>query len=32
MLSHILVGSNYPEESKVFYDAVIGVLGFPAAT
>ncbi|WP_230293372.1 VOC family protein [Croceicoccus sp. Ery5] len=27
MLSHVLVGSNDLERSKIFYDAVLGVLG-----
>ncbi len=27
MFSHIMIGANDIEESKVFYDAVLGVLG-----
>ena len=28
MFSHIMVGANDVEESKVFYDAVLGTLGY----
>jgi len=30
MFNHIMVGSNDIERSKLFYDAVLGVLGAPA--
>lgn len=30
MFSHIMIGSNDPARSKVFYDAVLGALGVPA--
>ena len=29
MFSHIMVGANNIEESKTFYDNVLGVLGAP---
>jgi catechol 2,3-dioxygenase-like lactoylglutathione lyase family enzyme len=29
MFSHIMVGTNDPERSKAFYDAVLGTLGVP---
>lgn len=28
MFSHIMVGANDVQESKVFYDAILGVLGY----
>ena len=28
MFSHIMVGANDIEESKVFYDAVLGAIGY----
>jgi len=30
MFSHVVVGANDLEESKAFYDAVLGTLGVPA--
>jgi len=30
MFSHIMLGANSVEESKVFYDAILGALGYPA--
>ena len=30
MFSHIMLGANNIEESKKFYDAILGVLGYPA--
>ncbi|TQQ47426.1 VOC family protein, partial [Vibrio cholerae] len=30
MFSHIMFGSNDIEKSKVFYDAILSVLGYPA--
>lgn len=32
MFSHIMVGANDVQESKVFYDAVLGALGYAAGT
>ncbi len=32
MFTHIMVGSNDIARSKAFYDAVLGVIGAPAAT
>jgi len=29
MFSHVMVGANDIEESKAFYDAVLGALGYP---
>ncbi|MBU5885560.1 VOC family protein, partial [Vibrio cholerae O1] len=28
MFSHIMIGSNDIEKSKVFYDAILSVLGY----
>ncbi|MGL4516011.1 MAG: VOC family protein, partial [Shewanella sp.] len=30
MFSHIMIGANDVEKSKVFYDAILSVLGYPA--
>ncbi|MBF4338534.1 VOC family protein, partial [Vibrio anguillarum] len=30
MFSHIMIGSNDIEKSKVFYDAILSVLGYPS--
>jgi catechol 2,3-dioxygenase-like lactoylglutathione lyase family enzyme len=32
MFSHIMIGTNNLERSKVFYDAVLGALGVPAGS
>ena len=32
MFSHIMVGANDLEASKLFYDAVLGILGIKAGT
>lgn len=32
MFSHVMVGANDVQESKVFYDAVLGALGHAAGT
>jgi catechol 2,3-dioxygenase-like lactoylglutathione lyase family enzyme len=30
MFTHIMVGTNNPEQAKAFYDAALGALGVPA--
>ncbi len=30
MFSHIMIGTNHLDQSKAFYDAVLGALGVPA--
>lgn len=30
MFSHVMLGSNDIEKSKIFYDAILAVLGYPA--
>ena len=32
MFSHIMVGANDVQESKIFYDAVLGALGYGSGT